>query len=384
MTEWFPAQLYADEDDFPCACSVTNENVLEWAFEAATRRVFKATEGKYPGILTSKIRPTRRACSTAAERTAWISALARPRYPVCGAMVDGEPLSAGTNVWACMCGGINSCTCLRRDWFRIPYRPVIEVTGVMMDGEEFTDWQMIGSKLYRTDEDAWPACQAPLPDTELGTWSITVTHGTPFPSDGRPLVALYACELAKRACKKPCDLPEGVKVVARGGVEFAIVDNDYQQQNLTGFPPLDDWIVNDRGGLRRATIRPGLWTARRAAQRPSHRLDYTRPLFQADQPVREVLTLWEEEDFDREVAWEDRVITEGELIIEDPDGANWTTITATITAGEAHFHVTEGDWPTFPAESTSNGRYRLRVKIDGAWELIQEGPVDWHKALVSG
>jgi hypothetical protein len=76
---------------------------------------------------------------------------------------------------------------------------------------------------------------------------------------------MYACELAKRCRGLKCTLADGVQVISRPGVEFAIVDWEYRQRGLTGYTPLDDWIVSVMGN--HAVERPRLWSGRRRGRR---------------------------------------------------------------------------------------------------------------------
>lgn len=82
-----------------------------------------------------------------------------------------------------------------------------------------------------------------LPDTEVGTWSITYSRSYPVADDARLAVAYLAMEFAK-ACqpKSKCSLPRGVTSVARNGVSFTIEAGLFPG-GLTGIDIVDQFIL---------------------------------------------------------------------------------------------------------------------------------------------
>lgn len=384
---WLPAQLYATEDDLLCECKTvdTSGAAFQWALQMATRRVYEVTNGLFPGCFTTKIRPCRRLCRTLNERISTDDLLRRPHplFPAMPYLIDGGPAPILANLWACDCGG-DPCSCGHRDWIVLPYRPVQEVVEVKLDGVVFTDWQLVGAKLFRTDDKPWPTCNAMEPDTEPGTWSVTEVHGTPLPPEGAPLIAAYACELAKRACKKPCDLPDGIRVVSRAGVEFAVVDTKYRDQNLTGFTQLDDWLVGLLGGLKRSREAPRMWTRRRA-ERARARVESIKPMTSNVAPdgvMHETLHVRSNEGLQKTVSYPGQDIEAGRLTISIDD-VQWIVELATVTDGEALFEIPADSWPDpFPADDTTGGEWDLIVKIVGGdWEAVVGGPVRFHEGV---
>jgi len=395
--EWLPAQPYATEDDLLCDCVDVDfdSDAWTWAVRAASRRVYEVTMGAFPGCMTSLIRPCRRFCSTPAERLSMMGLLQKARLPpALPYIVDDGPAPVLANLWACDCG-FDPCTCTNLDALVLPYRPVHEVTEVKIDGEVFTDWKLVGARLYRTDGKRWPTCNdTTKPDTEPGTWSVTERWGTSLPPDGVPLVAAYACELARLACgSKKCALPDGLRVVSRPGVEYAVVDYGYRGQviggrsrsntlPLTGYNPLDDWLVVLLGGIGRAREAPRLWTARRARRGPSHRLESVIPTtgtFELDGVVRETLHVRSNEGLTKTVAYDGRAIEAGTLAINRPDGTPYLEEFATITDGAAVFDVPAASWPApFPLDG-SVGKWDMIVKlVGGDWEAVAGGQARFH------
>lgn len=82
-----------------------------------------------------------------------------------------------------------------------------------------------------------------LPDTEVGTWSVTYSRSYPVQADGRIAVAMLAMEFAK-ACqpKAKCALPRGVTSVVRNGVSFT-VEAGLFPNGLTGIETVDIFIL---------------------------------------------------------------------------------------------------------------------------------------------
>lgn len=89
--------------------------------------------------------------------------------------------------------------------------------------------------------------------------------GTPWPMDAAPVIDQYAASLAKDWCNNEgtdCDLPTGVKVMSRDGVEYMVeADRDDMTIGDTGLTPVDDWLHNQGAGYR-----PSIWTQDRSEQ----------------------------------------------------------------------------------------------------------------------
>jgi hypothetical protein len=384
---WLPAQLYADENDLLCGdCGEGIEfdsDVWAWAKLAASRAVYDVTGGKYPGRITTRIRPCRRACSSTAEWTRYRDLLTREHaLPAVPVVVDAQPAPLLVNLWACRCDE-DPCSCSVRDHLVLPYRPVCSVSQVMLDGEVFEDWVLQGGRLYRTDGKPWPSCNdLTKADTEPGTWSVTFTFGRTIPPEAAPLVAAYACELAHQACGHDCDLPDGVRVVSRPGIEYALVDYQWRSQKLTGFQPLDEWIVRDRGGVRRATERSRLWTRGRA-QQARHRVESMvanpPPDVTGDGVMRETLYLRRNEDRTKTVEYPGRPVTHGRLTVKDVNGDVVVDELADIVSGVAVFNIPAGSWAMPPA---GIGSWDMVVQVQGGGiDVVAAGPVRFYAGV---
>jgi hypothetical protein len=149
--------------------------------------------------------------------------------------------------------------------------PVVAVSEVKLDGVvlvQGTDYRVDDYRTLVRLADAngmprvWPAYQRmDLPDTEVGTWSVTFTYGVAPPAMGRRAAAFLACELAK-ACSPEtfgdgtCQLPERVTTIARQGVTAVVLDPfSFLEKGRTGLYQVDLFLAaaNPGGISRRAT-----------------------------------------------------------------------------------------------------------------------------------
>lgn len=235
--------------EYPCDGLGPDAALVESALLWASRRVFMATGYQFFGCCEATIRPCRQqtcgvVSATLPDGFPWTSWLQPEQLPAWA--------SGLVPVWACSCSA-DDCSCTSWDRIPLPLLPAREVVSVQIDGDTLdpSSYTLVDSAwLLRVDGERWPTCQAvELPDGDVGTWSVTYRHGLDLPPEGVPLVAQYACELA-RACKGgDCSLGPGIRVVHRDGVEFAVAEPaDYRERNLTGFGPLDDWISLLLGG----------------------------------------------------------------------------------------------------------------------------------------
>lgn len=247
--------LELNEDETPNAQRLLLEQALIWA----SRRVFEATGGEWWGCCTITVRPCRPIeCSLPAASFAppvgATPSLAWPNLPAIPfGTVDATGQPVFVNVWRCGCAA-PSCTCgTIGDRLVLPFGPVREVLAVTIDGDvlDRDDHYAVTpqGELVRTDGETWPRCQDATKDDGAGTWSVTYRHGFDPPPELAPLVAAFACELAKSCSPEGCMLPAGFRVVQRDGVDFGVVEPaEYREQGLVGFGPLDDWIMLMRGG----------------------------------------------------------------------------------------------------------------------------------------
>lgn len=141
-----------------------------------------------------------------------------------------RPVFFNGNWYNMTCGNCgDNCSCTRVEEVLLP-GPISSIDQVKVDGVVLTagvdyrldDWR----KLIRLDGGIWPICNdLNLADTEVGTWSVTATWGTPVPTLGRLAVGelalqfIYAC--LGMDC---CILPQTVQQLTRQGVSIEFLD----------------------------------------------------------------------------------------------------------------------------------------------------------------
>lgn len=148
--------------------------------------------------------------------------------------------------------------------------PVGRIDSVKVDGVvlEPTEYRLdSGSILVWTGEGEcpWPATQnMRLPDTEVGTFSITYLNAYPVDSIGAYAVGVLAREYAKACSGQKCKLPTGVTSITRQGVSMELVTGAFPG-GMTGIREVDTFIAlwNPTGLQRQASVwSPDLYRSR--------------------------------------------------------------------------------------------------------------------------
>lgn len=124
--------------------------------------------------------------------------------------------------------------------------PVGEVTQVKVDGVVLdpADYQVWENRLRRTDGGQWPSVQNfDLPDTAVGTHSVTYLRGHPVDTLGEQMAGVLACEYAKGASGGKCRLPSGVTEIARQGVTYTVTPGAFPD-GRTGLREVDAYLAN--------------------------------------------------------------------------------------------------------------------------------------------
>lgn len=199
--------------------------IIDNAKLAASQLMWSLT-GRQFGCCTVTVRPCRKKCENP-----------------CGMWQGGFPwipVMLETGEWtnrSCDCQG-DSCSCTKLSEVNLP-TPVCSVSEVKIDGVvvDPTTYRVDNfQKLVRLGADVWPECNdLTKPDTEVGTWSVTLTYGKPVP----PLVILganeFACEIIKSCIGQPCKLPQRLSSITRQGVSMTFLDDmSFLDKGLTG------------------------------------------------------------------------------------------------------------------------------------------------------
>jgi hypothetical protein len=113
------------------------------------------------------------------------------------------------------------------------------VDGVVLDESEYF---LDGSTLVRVGGE-WPVTQnMDLPDTEVGTFSVTYLNSFPVDGLGAYAAGILACEYAKACSGGKCKLPSGVTEITRAGVTMTITSGAFPG-GLTGIREVDAYIM---------------------------------------------------------------------------------------------------------------------------------------------
>lgn len=147
-------------------------------------------------------------------------------------------------VWFNACGCGQSCG---DKHFRIDLpTPVGTVNEVKVDGVvlvEGTDYWVDGSTVVRMGDTPWPVTQnLNLPDTEVGTFSITYLNSYPVDGQGAYACARLALEYARACTGGQCELPVTVTSLVRQGVTYDIPAGSFPNGE-TGIREVDAFIV---------------------------------------------------------------------------------------------------------------------------------------------
>ena len=123
-------------------------------------------------------------------------------------------------------------------------------TAVTIDSVVFTDYVQRGSRLYRTDDQAWPSEGV----------AVTGIPGWPVDGQGASAAGVLACEYAKSMTGKgKCALPAGVTQVVRAGVTINLAEGGgLFPGGLTGLREVD--VFTARYNPHRLSAAPTVWT----------------------------------------------------------------------------------------------------------------------------
>lgn len=191
----------------------------------AASQLLWALTGRQFSVCTKTIRPCRKKC----DDLCCTSLTGFPWTPV------HLPSGDWTNA-SCDCPG--ECSCTKLSEVNLP-TPVCSVSEVKIDGVvvDPTTYRVDNfRKLVRLGANEWPNCNdLTKPDSEVGTWSVTVNYGTPPPQ----LVILaaneMACEIIKNCVGGPCRLPQRLASVTRQGISVSFLDDmAFLDKGLTG------------------------------------------------------------------------------------------------------------------------------------------------------
>lgn len=231
----------------PVDCSdwpSSTDPVRDMALMAATEILWSRTRRRF-GSCTLTLRPCREEC--------WPESFANWMYgswlPTYGGSSYGYPWPAlmGGRWYNLGCGTCgDTCSCTTLEQVELPY-PVSGIGEVKVDGD------VIDPSDYRVDD--WrflvllggitvPYCNdLNLADTEVGTWSVTVSVGEPVPMLGRFAVGQLGLQIALGCVgSSTCTLPTGtLKSLSRQGVQQEFLQGAWLS-GFTGMPAVQSFL----------------------------------------------------------------------------------------------------------------------------------------------
>lgn len=136
----------------------------------------------------------------------------------------------------------------------------VKIDGQVLDSSEYVLYDQ--RKLIRISSDVngmvrWPIGQnVELPDTEVGTFSVAFTYGTPVPAGGLLAAQVFAIELSKLVNKEPSALADRTISITRQGVTQQLDPGTVLDKGKTGIFLVDAWLhsVNPSGARSRPRI----------------------------------------------------------------------------------------------------------------------------------
>lgn len=242
-----------------------SQDLLDFALDAATDLLYVLSARQFPGKCSTKIRPLARPITfTLADWAAYYQQLSG---------------AAWSSSWG-RCSGDTHQWCRNPPQIDLGVYPIVSIDQVLIDGVEIPDdeyrvddFRFLVRTLptinaMPTERYGWPTHQDyRLPDTEPGTFSVTVTFGMSPPAIGVMACATLAAELALAMSGQDNRLPSRVTSITRQEVSMAILDPmNFLAQGKTGIYEVDLFLEAYNPGGK----------ARSAPQVFSPDLDYSR------------------------------------------------------------------------------------------------------------
>lgn len=233
---------WCDIADVPGLAYDADLVLVEQAILFASDVLYDLTGRRWPGECTATVRPC------ADRRVA--------------ALPEWWPGDQRGSWGTCTCNRAARCGCSSLSEVRLADR-ILEVLEVVVDGEvvpaveyEVQDHAyLVGLTKADGSLRVWPCCQRmDLAPTEVGTWAVTLIHGSLPPVGGALAAASLASELVKALdpTLTGCRLPKRVTQITRQNISVAVLDPlTLFADGLTGLPEVDLWVQSTLLGSKR-------------------------------------------------------------------------------------------------------------------------------------
>lgn len=248
----------------PDPCILDGEPVAQGVIDnaiLAASQILWAITGRQFSLCTVTIRPCR-ACADPCCLP-WTTEFGFDGFGYNFGGFPSYPFRQADGSWINMsCPCTDNCSCVEICKIDLP-SPVCSVDEVKIDGVivDPSKYKVLNfEELVWADpvSGCWPRCNdLRKPDTEEGTWSVTLTYGKEPPQLVLQAAAEMACEIIKNCVGKPCRLPQRISSVTRQGVSVSFLDTmDFLDKGLTGlyFVDLAARIYNPHRLMRRPTV----------------------------------------------------------------------------------------------------------------------------------
>lgn len=219
-----------------CPIDTQSAAVTGAAISAATD-ILWAFSGRQFGLCTVTVRPCRQSClPVEAQHVFFGDTWPNPM------LLDGGWVNLGCGT----CRGSCGCTEVSEVVFSDRVEDIIEI---QVDSEVLPTGGAYRldnhRRLVRLGGEQWPTCQDWNVDNgEVGSWSVTMTIGTPVPAAGQVAVSELATEILLAMCSSSdCRLPKRVQEITRNGVTVAMLDAmEYLKEGRSGLFLVDAFL----------------------------------------------------------------------------------------------------------------------------------------------
>lgn len=229
------------------------QSVLNDALRFASEVLFNLTGRQFPGVARTHCRPVAR--PEGWDARSWGAATPFAYWNSWGSSYSmGYGAASAPALGYHMGNGYPAEVALNYPVLRVDE---VKIDGIVIPGPSdalpeyrIDDYRLLvrmrpTSESLPTARGGWPHWQALwLPDTELGTFSVTYHYGAPPPQAGVTAAEVFAVELALDMVGADNRLPARIREISRQGETVALIDSlEALQKGWTGIPICDYFIA---------------------------------------------------------------------------------------------------------------------------------------------
>lgn len=249
----------------PCSDFSISQPLLNNCLQAASDILFSLSGRQFAGVCQDTVRPEGRFVTPDHGRPIRAGVWGYGYQPAAGGYIGGD--------WGMpLCNRSERSACTALPEITLGVYPLTEIVQIKIDGAVIDPgtYDIADNKyLVRTapnvsaesQSKGWPCCNdMALPDTEIGTWSVTFNYGMPPPVSGVMACAELACQLVLASTPSTvgsCKLLTRVTQITRQGLTAVVADPlAFLKDGKTGLTLCDMFLtqVNPHGLRRRSTV----------------------------------------------------------------------------------------------------------------------------------